>query len=353
MVAGGREVHTFTAGYGADDAELARAEQVARTLGTRHHPLVLDPADLPALLPWIAWHMEEPIGREDVALLFLAAREAAGRVDVLLTGFGFDRLFGGRRRHRLAELAIRYPALRGPLGELYDYVSRSVPPRSPAGRALKAVCLRGRDHPAATIAGAAPPAPFAGFPGEGPEPLGQLLRHAFLVLPGESPVERLYAGAGVKMNVQPTDPAFLGAAFALPDRLLIRGGRTKVGLRKACSSLLSSVPPAAGGRRDPPLCRPAIADTLQGLAVELLSPGAVRERGLFDPAYVADLLRRTSVRPHAPERLRRLWSLLLVELWSQTFLDRRGEPPSGVLPSVRRLEPSTRPGPPAPAPSRP
>ena len=38
----------------------------------------------------MVWHMEEPIGREDIAYLFVAAREAARHVDLILTGFGFD-----------------------------------------------------------------------------------------------------------------------------------------------------------------------------------------------------------------------------------------------------------------------
>ncbi len=69
-VAGSREVHTFSAGFGPDDKELVNAEIVAREVGSIHHPVVLDPDDLPGLLPWMVWHIEEPIGREDIAYLF-------------------------------------------------------------------------------------------------------------------------------------------------------------------------------------------------------------------------------------------------------------------------------------------
>src|SRR5437762_1957761 len=99
-VVGDRELHTFTAGYGEDDRELVNAAMVARELGTRHHPLVLSPGDLPGLLPWMVWHLEEPIGREDIAYLFVTAREAARHVDLVLAGFGFDGLFAGLPRHR-------------------------------------------------------------------------------------------------------------------------------------------------------------------------------------------------------------------------------------------------------------
>jgi hypothetical protein len=81
-----------------------------------------------------------------------------------------------------------------------------------------------------------------------------------------------------------------------------------------------------------------MSDALDHMAVELLSPGAVRERGLFEPAYVTDLLRRTRGHPYAAERSRRIWSLLLTELWARSFLDRPGSAPEHPLPAVRRLD---------------
>ena len=47
-------------------------------------------------------------------------------------------------------------------------------------------------------------------------------------------------------------------------------------------------------------------------------------RGLFEPSYVAALRRRPARKPYGRERVYRLWSLLLTELWSQLYLDRRG-----------------------------
>ncbi len=143
-VAGDREVHTFTAGYGPDDRELVNAATVARELGTRHHAMVLDPEDLPDLLPWMVWHLEEPIGREDIAYLVVAAREAARHVELVLTGFGFDGLFAGLPRHRLVDLGKRLRMLRRPLEEFWSLLltemwsrmyldQRGAPPSTPLG----------------------------------------------------------------------------------------------------------------------------------------------------------------------------------------------------------------------------
>ena len=175
-IAGHREVHTFSAGYGEDDRELVNASIVARELGTIHHPVVLDPDDLPGLLPWMVWHLEEPIGREDIAYLFVAAREASRYVDLIITGFGFDGLFAGLPRHRLVDLGVKYPVFRRPLEEFFDYTYRSVEPKTLAGRALKKAYFRGREFPAPQFLGTPPLAPFPGFPQGGDQPLTNFLR---------------------------------------------------------------------------------------------------------------------------------------------------------------------------------
>jgi hypothetical protein len=52
---------------------------------------------------------------------------------------------------------------------------------------------------------------------------------------------------------------------------------------------------------------------------------------------VARLRRRPAGRPYSQERAYRLWSLLLTEIWSREFLDRRGAAPAHPLPPVRHL----------------
>jgi asparagine synthase (glutamine-hydrolysing) len=336
-VAGSREVHTFSAGYGEDDKELVNAATVARELGTTHHPVILDPDDLPDLLPWMVWHLEEPIGREDIAYLFLAAREASQYVDLIVTGFGFDGLFAGLPRHRLVDLGVKYPPLRRPLEEFFDYTYRSVEPRTLAGRALKKAYFRGREFPAPQVLGTPPLAPFPGFPRGGDQPLTNFLKRGFLVLPYQHPVERLYAGVGMRMNAQHTNPDFLAAAFSIPDRLKIHGRTQKYILRRACEGLLSPSILATGKSFNRLRHDTQMSEVLDRLADELLSPAAMAHRGLFDHGYVARLRRRQAGRPYSQERAYRLWSLLLTELWARLFLDQRGAAPRKPLPPVRHL----------------
>jgi asparagine synthase (glutamine-hydrolysing) len=342
QVAGDREVHTFTAGYGLDDRELVNASIVARELGTVHHPLVLDPEDLPALLPWMVWHLEEPIGREDIAYLFVAALEAARHVDLVVTGFGFDGLFAGLPRHRLVDLGMRLPPLRRALEEFYDFTFRSVEPRSLRGRMLRLAYFRGKDFPAPQVVGAAPLPAFSGFPRGGEQPLSNFLRSGFMISPYQSPVERLYAAAGVRMNAHHTDPAFLAVAFSIPDRLKIRSRTQKYILRRACAGLLPESILNVGKSFNRLRHDLHLSSVLDRLADQLLPASAVADRGLFEPSYVEALRRRPAGKPYSQERAYRLWSLLLTEMWSQMYLDRRGAAPTHPLSASRPLSPAVR-----------
>jgi asparagine synthase (glutamine-hydrolysing) len=329
-VIGAKPLHTFTAGYGADDREVVNAARIAKTLGTQHHETYLEPRDLPQLLPSMVWHLEEPIGREDIAYLFVAARQAARFVDVILAGFGFDGLFAGLPRHRLVDLATKLPFARAPLEQFYDFTFRSIEPRTAAGRTLKYAYFRGSDYPAPQVRGARPLPPFPGFPRAGAQPLTTFLRRNLLLNPYQVVIEHLYSSVGVRVNAQHTNPAFIAAAFSIPDALKIRGATQKYILRKACSGLLPRQDLAVGKsfnrmKHDLELC-----DVLDVMADELLAPHAVAARGLFEHRYIAGLRNRPTGRPYGRERIYRLWSLLLTEIWSRLYLDHRGAPPASA-----------------------
>ena len=344
-VIGDKPLHTFTAGYGPDDREIVNAAGIAETLGTRHHEIVLRPQDLPALLPEMVWHLEEPIGREDIAYLYVAARQAARHVDVILAGFGFDGLFAGLPRHRLVDLANKFPLARGPLEQFYDFTFRSVEPTTATGRALKYAYFRGTDFPAPRVIGAQPLAPFAGFPRATEQPLTSFLRRNTLLNPYQVAIEHLYSAVGVRMNAQHTNPAFIAAAFSIPDRLKIRGTTQKYILRKACEGLLPQRDLAVGKsfnrmKHDLELC-----DVLDSMADDLLAPAAVAARGLFEQSYIAALRRRRAGKPYGRERIYRLWSLLLTELWGRLYLDHRGAPLAerpAAVPSERGADQAPR-----------
>jgi hypothetical protein len=303
VVAGGRELHAIAVARGRDDPELLDAERTARAIGARHHAAELHPDDLETLLPWLVWHLEEPAGGEENACLFTAAREAARHVSLMVSGFGPASLLAGPAGRRLADLARRYPLLHTPVSELYDYAYGGVPPVSLGGRALAAAYFRRRDLPPARIRGAAPPA-------------GTSVNRALAARPPEAAIERLCAATGLRLAAPGTDPGFLEVVLSNPGLPLDRRRQ------------------GSGGTA----WRRQLSDALDRMAVELLSPGAVLDRGLFEPAQVASLLQRTKGHPYGENRSRRIWSLVLTELWARAFLDRRGSAPEHPLPPLRSME---------------
>jgi hypothetical protein len=95
-------------------------------------------------------------------------------------------------------------------------------------------------------------------------------------------------------------------------------------LRRACSGLLPPQALTVGKsfnrlKHDLELC-----DVLDAMADDLLAPAAVAARGFFEPGYIAALRKRPrGGAAYGRERIYRLWSVLLTELWSRLYLDRR------------------------------
>jgi asparagine synthase (glutamine-hydrolysing) len=102
-------VKTFAVGYDeADFSELSYARQVAESIGTAHHEVVVTMDDFFNTLPKLVWHEDEPISWPSSVSLYFVARLAAEKVKVVLTGEGSDELFGGYARYRFYELNQRW-----------------------------------------------------------------------------------------------------------------------------------------------------------------------------------------------------------------------------------------------------
>lgn len=94
-------VKTFAVGYAEQQfSELGYAAQVARSIGTDHHQVVIGREDFFAALPQLIWHEDEPITWPSSVSLYFVSRLAAEQVKVVLTGEGSDELFAGYERYR-------------------------------------------------------------------------------------------------------------------------------------------------------------------------------------------------------------------------------------------------------------
>ena len=78
----------------------------------------------------VVWHMEDTVGHEETAYLYVTTREAVRYVDTLFSGRKADMLFAGMPRHKLIKLAIDLPPFRPVLREFYNFTQSGRPPRS-------------------------------------------------------------------------------------------------------------------------------------------------------------------------------------------------------------------------------
>src|SRR5262249_50430638 len=113
-------VKTFAVGYKEEQySELAYAAEVARTIGTDHHEIVVGMEDFFNALPMLIWHEDEPITWPSSVSLHFVSKLAASQVKVVLTGEGSDELFAGYSRYHWNEMNLRaanwYRMVPGPL----------------------------------------------------------------------------------------------------------------------------------------------------------------------------------------------------------------------------------------------
>jgi asparagine synthase (glutamine-hydrolysing) len=91
------DLHTFSIAFRNQQFdERSFQMEMARALGTQHHVVECDDADIAHAFPNVIWHCETPILRTSPAPMFLLARHVKQHgLKVVLTGEGADEFFGG------------------------------------------------------------------------------------------------------------------------------------------------------------------------------------------------------------------------------------------------------------------
>jgi asparagine synthase (glutamine-hydrolysing) len=134
--------------------------------------------------------------------------------------------------------------------------------------------------------------------------------------------DQMSMAASIESRVPFLDHELVEFAASLPDKWKLSGFTTKRILREAMKGVL---PESILNR--PKMGFPVpfgswMRGPWNGVARDVLLDRRARERGVFDPACVDRLLR-----DHASGRrdeADRIWSLMNVELWYRTFIDRDG-----------------------------
>lgn len=355
-------IHTFSVGFNDPEFnELEYAQLVAKAIGSKHHQVIVSPAEFFRTLPHLIWHEDEPIAFPSSVSLYFVSHLASGHVKVVLTGEGADELFLGYNRYRVTawneRLGRAYWAavpgrVRGGVRRLVDRLPRSM-----------------RRYPERTFLALNPGARglyyenFAVFPeqlqqqllkdptllsardpygvelrcfDEGPAGILERMSHADLqtyLVELLMKQDQMSMAASVESRVPFLDHELVEHAVSIPSRYKLRGWRTKAVLREA---LRDVVPREILTRPKMGFPTPVgrwLRGPFQPLLQEFVCGPRPRARGLFDPAVTRRLVEehRKGTRDHGD----RLWLLLNLEIWQRVFLE--GEPAEAVMGQATRV----------------
>ncbi len=107
-----QKVQTFSVGFDHPDySELPYARLVSEHFGTEHHELVVQSSDMTQYWPILTWHRDEPVSEPSDLGVYLISKLARQHVKVVLSGEGGDELFAGYPKYVVDWLARYYHIL--------------------------------------------------------------------------------------------------------------------------------------------------------------------------------------------------------------------------------------------------
>lgn len=348
----GQPVATFSLGFdaaGGDD--LSRARDVASHFKTDHREGVVDP-DLATLFERVAAHFDQPFADASSFPTFLLAQIARPHVTAVLSGGGARVLFGGYETYRTEALARRVSALVPDAAlRLVSAAAALLPPREKRQAAVNRLrrFTRGLATAPETIAHYrwttvldvpakqrfyTPALRRALVESDVYAPIRRHLQGAhtddllnrqlfadlqvFLTDDVLVRVDRASMATSLETRAPFLDVDVMELAFSMPGSLKIRNGEGRYVLKRAMRETLPKSALRRPAAETPVPTGTWLRQQWAPMMQDLLGPDQVRRRGWFEPAEVA---RRIDEHLAGRDHARVLFSLLVLERWSQAFLD--------------------------------
>ncbi|HET7209958.1 MAG TPA: asparagine synthase (glutamine-hydrolyzing) [Terriglobales bacterium] len=337
-----------------DDPSVAA--RLAQQLGCENHQVLAEP-DVAELLPKLTWYMDEPTADPAVVLCYLVCREARKSATVLLSGVGGDELFAGYRKYcahywaqaygalpatlrRSLEAAVLHlPTGRGPMKgtlRLIKKMARSASLPASERFAMNGTYLdREQKHSLYTrelserLAACDPyvqhRARFEQM--KSADFLNQMLyldTKIFMTSLNLNYNDKMSMASSVEVRVPFLDRELAEfVAWNVPPAMKLRGllrPTTKHIFRRAMTGILPREvlrQPKAG------FAAPVdywLVNDLGEMVDDLLSDSQFRERGLFQPAAVRNMI--DEQRAGRKDWSMQVWQFLTLELWMRAFVDK-------------------------------
>ena len=290
-------------------SEFQYSDPVAERFATDHHKLLIPNAQVLPRLPEAVRHMAEPMFGQDAVAFYLLAEQVAQHVKVVQSGQGADEVFAGY---------YWYPRMvRAQGNDLERFAPHYFDRDHAEYQDLIAPEYQGADYTSARIA-----AQLAAIDGD--EYLDKILNLDVTTLIVEDPVKRvdnMTMAFGLEARTPFLDQDLVELAAAMPPEYKLRDGG-KYALKAIARGLLpDNVIDRPKGYFPMPALKYVRGPFLDFMR-DLLTSQACRERGLYQRAYVDQLLAAPD-QHHTRIQGSKLWQLALLELWLRTHVDRR------------------------------
>jgi asparagine synthase (glutamine-hydrolysing) len=339
-------VKTFSIGFLEDSySELKYARQTAKKYGTDHHEFFVTP-EICNVVDDLAWHFDEPFADSSAIPTYVVSKLAREHVTVVLSGDGGDELFAGYTRYVTERKRRKYGLLprrfrRGLMEPVSHYLPHGAWGRNflhnvaldPIDRYFDNVSiftgLNKRSLYTADFFQALGNNSHVGasFQEYGDKVGTNALLDALLYidsktyLPGDilTKVDRMSMAVSLEARVPLLDHKLIDFVTRIPASMKMAGLETKHLFKRAVADL---VPEEILTRPKQGFGVPIqqwINQQLRERIRDTLTDSRFRERGIISPKYTDVLLdeHERGRRDHSMA----LWSLLMLELWHQAFVD--------------------------------
>jgi asparagine synthase (glutamine-hydrolysing) len=337
-------VKTFTIGFSERQySEVDDAKSVADKFDTQHHEYTVSPNAV-EIIPKIVWHFDEPFADSSAIPTYYVSQIARKHVTVILSGDGGDELFAGYKRYMEKNQYEIYKSIPRFIREkIIGRIARSLPISAKGRNFLLGVSLLEKKQNLEIIelypyikndlfthdfieqlGSCEAPGSLIDYWGGFPQSSLLSKMQYFdtkIYLPDDIlvKVDRMSMAHSLETRAPLLDYHLVEFAARIPAELQMKDGKGKYLLRKLAEKLL---PQQVLAKRKQGFAIPAnewFQKELFEYAYDLLTASRFEKRGYFIQKNINLMLNehRKGRRDYSTW----IWSLIIFEIWHQTFMD--------------------------------